>query len=130
MAGRVEDNLDNRPDIRVQEGKDSSHLPRKGVDDQVTINPKERYRDSQDRVGLRSTVAFHELAEAFAKVDGGKQYGDTQTIYPQGETLVVGPPQGGPIVRLCSESFKLREQRPSLRETGSSGGEVIRDTHN
>src|SRR5712691_3735054 len=74
-------NLDNRPDDRYGNGKTATDLPSKGVADQVTIDPKTAYfRDSQGRSVSLSSLAFHELAEAYAKIDGGKAYGDFQTI--------------------------------------------------
>jgi RHS repeat-associated protein len=131
MANRVESNLDNRPDDRYQTGKDASHLPPKGVADQVTINPHEHYKDSKGRSVSESSLAFHELAEAYAKIDGGKAYGDfSQINVVNGTTLQIGPPQQGAHNESVQREFKLREQRPNLQNSGRAGDQLIRDPHN
>jgi len=68
-------NLDNRSDWRYRGGKQSRFLPPTGVDDAVTIDPSARWvdRTSGLPVSLAAT-AFHELAEAYAKIDLGLPY--------------------------------------------------------
>lgn len=79
-AGTIElkgvENLDNRPDWRTfGREKSGKSLPPAGVDDIVAINPAASYVD--DATGTLSVshavLAFHELAEAFAKIDLGMQ---------------------------------------------------------
>lgn len=126
-------NLDNQADIRYSKGKSPTDLPPKGVDDQVTIDPKNAtlFKDSQDRSVSLSSSAFHELAEAYSKVDGGKQYSDFQTINAVNATTVeVGSPQRGAHNEAVQREFKLREQRPNLKTSGRAGDQLIRDPHN
>jgi hypothetical protein len=69
-------NLDNRPDWRYGKGKGPGDLPPEGVDDAVTIDPSVRYVDAATgtKPVSRPALAFHELAEAHAKVDKGMPY--------------------------------------------------------
>ncbi|MBZ5597350.1 MAG: RHS repeat-associated core domain-containing protein [Acidobacteriia bacterium] len=125
-------NLDNRPDDRYGKGKAATDLPPKGVADQVTINPNTaHFKDSQGRSVSLSSLAFHELAEAYGKIDGGKAYGDFQNInVVNGTTLQVGPPQQGAHNQAVQREFKLREQRPNVQNSGRAGDQLIRDPHN
>jgi len=63
------DNKDSHAPIR------SPWTPKSGVDDQVAIDQRV-HPTSQTQLGpaTKDTVAFHELAEAYAKVDHGKNY--------------------------------------------------------
>jgi RHS repeat-associated protein len=69
-------NLDNRPDWRFRNGKSSRFLPPSGVDCAVVIDPSIQYVDAATgTLGVSSAaVAFHELAEAYGKVDLGMPY--------------------------------------------------------
>lgn len=99
--------------------------------DQVTINPNEHYKDSKGRPVSESSLAFHELAEAYAKIDGGKAYGDYNQInVVSGTTLQIGPPQQGAHDEAVQREFKLRGQRPNLQNSGRAGDQLIRDPHN
>jgi len=101
------------------------------VADQVTINPNEHYKDSKGRPVSESSLAFHELAEAYAKIDGGKAYGDYNQInVVSGTTLQIGPPQQGAHDEAVQREFKLRGQRPNLQNSGRAGDQLIRDPHN
>jgi RHS repeat-associated protein len=124
-------NLDDRADDRYPKGKSATDLPPKGVNDQVTLNPQlAQFKDSQGRTVLLSSLAFHELAEAYAKVDGGKLYGNFSAIFVvNGTTIFIGPPQGGAHNEAVNREFKLREQRPNLQSTGRAGDQLIRDHH-
>jgi RHS repeat-associated protein len=125
-------NLDNQPDDRYGKGKTATDMPPKGVADQVTINPNTaHFKDSQGRSVFISSLAFHELAEAYGKIDGGKAYGDFQNInVVNGTTLQIGPPQQGAHNQAVQREFKLREQRPNLQNSGRAGDQLIRDPHN
>jgi RHS repeat-associated protein len=125
-------NLDNQLDDRYSKGKSPTDLPPKGVADQVTIDPKTaHFTDSQGRSVSLSSLAFHELAEAYGKIDGGKAYGDFQNIgVVNGTTLQIGPPQQGAHNEAVQREFKLREQRPNLQNSGRAGDQLIRDPHN
>jgi hypothetical protein len=70
------ENLDNRADWRYGKGKGPEHLPPAGVDAAVTIDPSITYVDratGTKRVSL-GALAFHELAEAYAKIDKNMPY--------------------------------------------------------
>jgi RHS repeat-associated protein len=88
-----------------------TETPRKGVDDQVAFNPNDTrgVRESLTNLKLAEpfTVVFHELAEAYAKVDGGqKTYADAHGAAMKREDV-------------------LRDQRPYLKEHNpGSGGPV------
>jgi hypothetical protein len=132
MANDPVSNLDNNPDDRYGQGKTPTDLPPKGVADQVTINPNTaHFLDSQGRSVALMSISFHELAEAYAKVDGGKAYGDFQNIdVVNGTTLQIGPPQQGAHNDAVQREKKLRKQRPNLQNTGRAGDQLIRDPHN
>lgn len=125
-------NLDNQLDDRFGKGKVPTDLPSKGITDQVTIDPKTaQFKDSQGRSVSLSSLALHELAEAYGKIDGGKAYGDFQNInVVNGTTLQIGPPQQGAHNDAVQREFKLREQRPNLQNSGRAGDSLIRDPHN
>jgi hypothetical protein len=84
-------------------------LAGKGVDDEVGFNPSNPKIILKSTTNLkladRYTVAFHELAEAYEKVDGGK-----------GGSYVAG--HNAAIQR----EDKLREQRPYLQEHNPGSG--------
>jgi hypothetical protein len=69
-------NLDNRPDWRFPNGKSSRFLPPPGVDCAVVIDPSMKYVDAATGTlnVSNAAIAFHELAEAYAKVDLGMPY--------------------------------------------------------
>jgi hypothetical protein len=102
------------------------------VSDQVTINPNTaHFIDSEGRSVLLSSLVFHELAEAFAKIDGGKQYADSQsTNVVNGATVQIGAPQQGAHNEAVQREFKLRAQRPNLQDSGRAGDQLIKDPHN
>lgn len=135
LAGNAISNLDNHLDDRYTNGKTPTDLPPTGVDDAVTINPATAvYQDSKNRAVSLSSLVFHELAEAYAKIDEGKAYGEFQDINTDrgGTTLVIGPIQQGAHSEAVDREVKLREQNPSLQNTGRAGDQLhlVRDTHN
>ncbi len=69
------ENLDNRPDWRINT-KTPGFLPPPGVDDTIAFTPVGGYVDAatQTQPVSRAAVAFHELAEAYAKIDKGLPY--------------------------------------------------------
>jgi hypothetical protein len=88
------------------------------------------------RVSITS-LAFHELAEAYAKIDEGKPYWDRDfDVAPNGTTMVVGLTRPGAHQEAVQREDKLRgqSQNPSIRDSGRAGGnltnQVIRDPHN
>jgi RHS repeat-associated protein len=105
-------NLDNNPDDRMKNGKRDIDKPKKGVDDQIGLNFDFRRKNSKSITNLpqalEHTVTFHELAEAYAKVDGNMQYAQAHQKAIDRET-------------------KLREQRPYLKgyNPGSGPGTSI-----
>jgi len=101
-------NLDNSPDASGKP-KPDIFKPRKGVDDQVAINEKNQVTSETNlKPATRGSVAFHELAEAYEKVDGGKPYASAHNDAAKREQ-------------------KLRGQRPNLREhnPGSGPGDKV-----
>jgi len=84
-GGRVQNdsmvNLDNNPDVRYTKG--DKQKPKNGVDDQMAFNYDWRDKHSESTTKLKLapnwTSTFHELAEAYAKVDGNMQYVRTST---------------------------------------------------
>jgi RHS repeat-associated protein len=69
-------NLDTKPDWRYGKGKGPGDLPPAGVDAAVTVDPSVTYVDaaSGTKKVSRPATAFHELAEAYGKVDKGMPY--------------------------------------------------------
>jgi len=85
-----------------------TETPRKGVADQVGFNPADTRGVRQSLTNLQLavpyTVVFHELAEAYAKVDGGmKTYDDAHGAAMKREDV-------------------LRDQRPYLKEHNPGSG--------
>jgi RHS repeat-associated protein len=122
-------NLDRNPDSRNGKGKSATDLPPGGVDSIVGINPAgARFRDSQGRLVGLSSLIFHELAEAYSKVDGGKPYSDFQPLYlVGGTTLQLGLPERGAHNDAVRRELQLRAQRPNLQVTGRAGDVLIRE---
>lgn len=120
-------NLDRNSDIRFGKGKTAMDLPAAGIDGQVALNPAVQFRDSQGRLVPLSNLVFHELAEAYAKVDGGKQYVDFSTIFDLKGTLLIGPPQQGAHNEAVRRELKWRLNTPSIQNTGRAGDVLIRD---
>jgi len=100
-------NLDNNPDARYRKGKTDKDKPPKGVDDQIGINYDYRDKNSKSTTELKQapnwTTTFHELAEAYAKVEDGKQYAQAHQAAIDRET-------------------RLRDQRPYLKEHNPGSG--------
>ncbi len=131
LKNEVESNLDDRPDERYSKGKNPTDLPPKGVNDQVTINPHEHYVDSQGRAVPQWSVAFHELAEAYGKVNEGKSYGDYRDNFIIGGTTIqLGLEiHEGAHNEAVKREQKLRDQRPNLKDTGRAGDTLVRVPH-
>lgn len=109
-------NLDNNPDeTQYRKGKTDTDKPKKGVDDQIAINYA--YRDQHTlsntklKLALNWTTTFHELAEAYAKVEHSKKYAEAHQEAIDRET-------------------RLRDQRPYLKEynPGSGPGTILDTT--
>jgi hypothetical protein len=107
--GRVQNdliaNLDNNPDVRYTKG--DKDRPKNDVDDHIAFNYDWRDKHSESNTKLKLarnwTTTFHELAEAYAKVDGSMQYAQAHQKAIDRET-------------------KLREQRPYLKEYNPGSG--------
>jgi len=124
-------NLDNRPDDRYQNGKGPENLPAAGVDAQIGINPSlARYKDSNGRPVLLSSLIFHELAEAYARVDGDKAYwGFSRLFIADGRSVVMGVPEPGAHEIAGAREQRQRSQNPILRLFGFAGDHLVRDPH-
>jgi hypothetical protein len=120
MKDRATMNLDRNPDWRYGKGKSPQHLPRSGVDAQIGINPNlaSFYHDTSGRRVLLSSVIFHELAEAYSKVDLGKQY---HPLRPDGKPDATRGAHSDAVAR----EYRLRNQRPNLSTTGRAGDKLI-----
>jgi RHS repeat-associated protein len=71
------ENLDVNPDARYRKGKTDKFLPPSGIDDQIGINPTAKRETRTDLLpATMDSLIFHELAESYAKIDGGMQYKD------------------------------------------------------
>jgi hypothetical protein len=129
-VGDLPGNLDNGPDRRFgPRAKVPGDRPPAGFDDQVTINPAFHFAEPSGRRVVDYTVAFHELAEAYSKVDQGHQYSYDLQVVNGAVSALVAP---GAHERVAAREEKLRDQRPSLQSTGRAGAEnlqVIRDPH-
>jgi RHS repeat-associated protein len=101
------ENLDNNPDDRYSKGKSDDLKPPKGKDDQIGINYDYRDKHSESTTKLPQapdyTVTFHELAEAYAKVEHNKQYAQAHQEAVDRET-------------------RLRDQRPNLKGYNPGSG--------
>lgn len=124
----------NGRDMLLLEGKSGG---KSGTAVVPNLPPSASLVDSKGRAVSTASLSFHELAEAFAKIDGSLPYSNFQPVeVMNGTTLVVGPPQmqTGAHEQAVQREYKLRDQRPSVRETGRAGDQlhqqVIRDPHN
>lgn len=110
-------------------GRLPTEKPAAGVDSIVAINPAlAQYVDSKGRRVSLSSLIFHELAEAYGKVDLGKEYSDYFTLQAVGESLVISPfKEQGAHNYSVDREIKLINQRPSLQLTGRAGDQLIRD---
>lgn len=84
-----------------------TETPKKGVNDQVAFNPndpRERRSLTNLKLAVPFTVVFHELAEAFAKVDGG------QKTYEGAHNAA------------HNREAALRDQRPYLKQHNPGSG--------
>jgi RHS repeat-associated protein len=114
--------LDNRPDDRYSRGKRQIDLPPQGVDAVIGVNPRATLADTQNRVVPTSNLVFHELAEAYARVDGGKPYGDSLVVNKG--AILVGSFELGAHSEAAVRELRLREQRPHLKGTGFAGDKL------
>jgi len=103
-------NLDNRDDSRLDfrtpPGKRPNEMPPKGVDDIVAVNRNPNgilISLTNLELAERWTQAFHELAEAYNKINHGMQYSDAHDAARQREDI-------------------LRDQRPYLKEHNPGSG--------
>jgi RHS repeat-associated protein len=89
-----------------------TEMPKPGIADQVAFNPNDPRGVHQSLTNLNFalpwTIVFHELAEAYAKVDGGKG-----NSYPQAHTAAI------------ERENQLRDQRPYLKEYNPGSGGPI-----
>jgi RHS repeat-associated protein len=103
--GSIEGNLDNKPDKNGNQ-KPATSRPPAGVDDEVAINPNYKGKfGSDNKLGTSPlwTLAFHELAEAYAKIDGSMAY------------------LGAHAVAAARENI-LRDERPNLKTFNPGAG--------
>ena len=103
------ENLDVNPDYRYSKGKTDRFLPPSGIHSQIGINPSVRRESMTDLLkATNGSIIFHELAESYAKIDGGMQYSDAHQEAIRRENV-------------------YRDQRPYLKNNnpGSGPGDKI-----
>ena len=123
-------NLNHGPDKQYQAhgGRLSSERPKHNVSGIVGIDPsKVNYMDSMGRNVPLSNIVFHELAELYGKVHLKKQYGDFWQFGLNGDAVVISFKEEGAHNYSKGREIKWRNQRPSLKETGRAGDQLIRD---
>jgi hypothetical protein len=98
------ENLDINPDWRYGRGKQATDLPAAGIANQVAFNWDNVTPTSTNllRPADRYSVVFHELAEAFAKIDLGMPY------------MVRGQTRQGAHYDAMDREKVLRRERPEL----------------
>ncbi len=106
--------------------------PPSGVDDIVAIDPsRARFMDTSGRVVSLSSLIFHELAEAYAKIDLGLGYRDADVMSVIGGTVMMGiGGYQGAHMNAVDREVTLRIQRPYIRVSGRAGDNdliLIRD---
>jgi hypothetical protein len=109
--------------------KPASVRPPAGVDSLVAINPSvARYVDSEGRPVPLSMLIFHELAEAYAKVNLNRPYIDFEIGSIMNGSIVETPVdfQQGAHNDAVQREFVLRKQRPALESTGRAGDMLTR----
>ena len=131
LAGEAVVNNSNSFDPpRFPYDKPASVRPPAGVDSLVAIDPAiARYIDSEGRPVPLSMIIFHELAEAYAKVDLNKPYIDFE-IGSIVRGLIVATPvdfQRGAHNDAVQREIVLRKQRPALESAGRAGGMLTRE---
>ncbi|HYM76315.1 MAG TPA: hypothetical protein VE377_10090 [Candidatus Dormibacteraeota bacterium] len=128
----------------IPDGFDQTHAPefslppKSKVTDQIVINSTAGLADTKGRLIFAAALAFHELAEAYAKIDEGKGYNDNPDMsVVNGTRVQVGAPgalQIGAHHEARLREMTLRNQLPSFAESGVAGDEpihqIIRDPHN
>jgi hypothetical protein len=118
MGGEVEVrsvlNLDNNFDGRINSYRPGglkmlSERPPKGVDALISINPDVAwYNLGYQKVISPGIVTFHELAEAYAKVEGGLEY-LPNNLLPGAHSVAV------------QREYRLQSQRPELYHAITAG---------
>ena len=113
------ENLDTNYDWRYLGGKSDAYVPPNGVADVVGIDSSIKRVDAATslRVVSRGAQAFHELAEAYAKVDRGLQY----NFFNGGS----GHGPGGAHEYAISREIQLLRQRPIFTDFPAGGGNLL-----
>jgi hypothetical protein len=116
--------------IRFRTEKPARVRPPEGVDALVAIDPlTARFRDSEGRSVPLAAIVFHELAEAYSKVDLQKPYLDFELGMMFNHMIVVTPTtfQQGAHNDAVQREMILRSQRLDLQATGRAGDTLTRD---
>ncbi len=116
---------------RFRFDKPAGVRPPAGVDSVVAIDPGQaKFLDSEGRKVPLSSIIFHELAEAYAKVDLGKPYIDFE-IGEISRQIVVETPirfQRGAHNDAVQREIILRNQRPDLQTAGRAGDMLTKES--
>ena len=117
------------PRFRIE--KPASVRPPEGVDALIAIDSfNARYRDSEGRRVSLAAVVFHELAEAYSKVDFQKPYIDFELGTMMNGIIGMTPVafQRGAHNDAVQPEIVLRGQRPDLQATGRAGDMLTRES--
>ena len=116
--------------IRFRIEKPAAFRPPEGVDALVAIDAlTARYQDSEGRSVPLAAIVFHELAEAYSKVDLQKPYLDFELGMMLNRMIVVTPTafQRGAHNDAVQREIILRSQRLDLQATGRAGDTLTRE---
>jgi RHS repeat-associated protein len=103
-----------------------SQLPVAPLTDQITINPNAATRfDELGRPVATVSYVFHELAEAYAKIDLSQPYGSTLRVV--NGAVQVGFLDPGAHDQARNRENTWRQQRPNLQGTGRAADQLIVD---
>jgi hypothetical protein len=98
------ENNDWEPDERYRNGKTEWDFPPIGIDDQIAIEPSFRRTSLTNlQPATLDSIVFHELAEAYAKIDGGMKYDQAHQ-------------------EAIKREEKYRDQKPFLKDTNPGSG--------
>ena len=103
-----------------------TQLPLSPLTDQVTINPNAPiHLDERDRPVSTSSYVFHELAEAYAKIDKSQPYSPSLVV--NNGFVMAGFLDPGAHAQAGVREDIWRQQRPSLKGTGRAADQLIVD---
>jgi hypothetical protein len=116
--------------VRFRTAKPAGVRPPAGVDALIAIDPANaKFLDSEGRQVPLFSIVFHELAEAYSKVDLEKPYLDFE-LGKVGQGMIVSTPVGfqrGAHNDAVQREIHWRSQMPGLQVAGRAGDVLTRD---